>query len=39
MGTGYGSMYFLTSKMEDNIEEFKEIYSSIRKKQNKEGNQ
>jgi hypothetical protein len=37
MGTGYGSMYFLTPKMEDNVEEFKEIYSSIRKKQSKEG--
>jgi DNA-binding transcriptional ArsR family regulator len=37
MGSGYGSMYFLTPKMEDNIEDFKEINSSIRKRQiNKE---
>jgi DNA-binding transcriptional ArsR family regulator len=37
MGSGYGSMYFLTHKMEDNIEDFKEISSSIHKKQiNKE---
>jgi DNA-binding transcriptional ArsR family regulator len=29
MGSGYGSMYFLTSKMEDSIEEFDRIWDSI----------
>ena len=29
MGSGYGSMYFLSGKMEENMEEFEEIWSSI----------
>jgi hypothetical protein len=32
MGSGYGSMYFLTQKMEENIEEFEEIWGSISQK-------
>jgi len=32
MGSGYGSMFFLTPKMEDHIEEFDEIWVGISKK-------
>jgi len=32
MGSGYGSMFFLTSKMEEHMEEFNEIWDDIRKK-------
>lgn len=32
LGSGYGSMYFLTQKMEENIEEFEKIWGSISKK-------
>jgi DNA-binding transcriptional ArsR family regulator len=35
MGSGYGSMYFLSRKMEENIGYFEEIWSSIREKLNK----
>ena len=32
MGSGYGSMFFLTPKMEDHMEEFDEIWRDISKK-------
>ena len=31
MGSGYGSMFFLSKKMEENIQEFEEIWGNIRK--------
>ena len=36
MGSGYGAMYFLSGKMEENMEEFKEIWSSINGKNKEE---
>jgi DNA-binding transcriptional ArsR family regulator len=32
MGSGYGSMYFLTDKMELHIEDFQNIWNSIKSK-------
>ena len=32
MGSGYGSMYFLTDKMEEHIEDFHGIWNSIKNK-------
>ena len=32
MGSGYGSMFFLTPRMEEHMEEFNEIWGDIRKK-------
>lgn len=38
MGHGYGSMFFLTPRIEDNIEDFEEIWSSISIKLEEEDN-
>ena len=32
MGSGYGSMFFLTPRFEDHMDEFDEIWASIRDK-------
>jgi DNA-binding transcriptional ArsR family regulator len=37
VGSGYGSMFFLTDKMEEHIEDFQHIWSSIKIKLHEKG--